>query len=163
MGAAKPEPARAVEACSAETPRGTPLPDEMVVQRMGGGDVENLAPRVMTDGSLEKTAKPIPPNNKREVAISVLEGSDPQKAAEQMREEFPDASGLQEKSQVTGSAKARDIRAAGFEVVHNPSKRLPNHASIIHPKGEAGWTEQNRKKLSEVFTNTNTPAKTTES
>jgi hypothetical protein len=46
------------------------------------------------------------------------------------------------------------IRQAGFEVVPNPSRLLPNHARIIHRKGRAGFSDENLERLAQAVQNT---------
>jgi hypothetical protein len=58
---------------------------------------------------------------------------------------------------LVGSTSAEAIRAAGFEVVTDPSRKFPNHARIIHPDGSAGFSEENRQRLSAAFRNVVTP------
>ena len=36
----------------------------------------------------------------------------------------------------------------------NPTRRLPNHHRLIHPDGADGFSDDNLKGLSEVFTDT---------
>ena len=46
------------------------------------------------------------------------------------------------------------IRSVGFDIIHVPSKTLPNHYRIIHPDGFAGFNDQNLAQLLQVFVNT---------
>lgn len=111
------------------------------MHRIGGSCVENLRlkPR-------ETTLNP--------PGISVLQSSSPGEAARQIREAFPQADGLHETAQVVGSTTADKIRGAGFDVIPNPTKKLPNHYRLIHPDGVAGFDGENLTKLSAVFTDT---------
>ena len=109
------------------------------MHRIGGGSVENLQlkPR-------EATLNP--------PGISLLHASSPWEAARQMREAFPAADGLHEAAQIIGSTTVDKIRSAGFDVLPNPTKRLPNHYRLIHPDGVAGFNDANLARLSAVFT-----------
>jgi hypothetical protein len=75
-------------------------------------------------------------------------------AARQMREAFPAADGLHEVAQVIGSTTVENIRGAGFDIMPNPTKKLPNHYRLIHPDGVAGFNDENLARLSAVFTET---------
>jgi hypothetical protein len=46
------------------------------------------------------------------------------------------------------------IRGAGFDIIPNPTKKLPNHYRLIHPDGVAGFNDENLAQLSAVFTET---------
>ena len=52
---------------------------------------------------------------------------------------------------VVGTTTARQIRAAGFDVIMDPTPRFPQHARLIHPQGVAGFTAQNLQRLSQCF------------
>jgi len=111
------------------------------MHRIGGSSVENLRlkPReVMLN----------PPG------ISLLQALSPEEAARQMREAFPAADGLHEAAQVIGSTTVENIRGAGFDIMPNPTKKLPNHYRLIHPDGVAGFNDENLARLSAVFTET---------
>lgn len=114
------------------------LPDDAVVHRVGGASVPDL--RL---GPLDAAA--IPPG------ISVLTGGTPQEAADQMRAAFNNSRKWRAKARTVGSATAADIRAAGFDVIENPTAKLPNHARIIHPAGAAGFDDANLARLAGVF------------
>lgn len=120
---------------------GMPLPDETVVHRLGGGQAGNLIPK---PGELKLT----PPG------ISVFSGGTKEAAAAQMKAAFPDPvkfSRLHEAANTVGSATAKDIRAAGFDVIHNPTDKFDNHARLIHPDGADSFSPENREKLSRAF------------
>jgi len=111
------------------------------IHRIGGGSVENLR------------LKP------REVAldvpgISVVQCDSAQDAADQMRTAFPRAGDLHEAARTVGSTTEELIRATGFDIIHVPSRTLPNHYRIIHPDGVAGFSDTNLKALAAAFTNT---------
>ena len=84
------------------------------MHRIGGSSVENLRlkPR-------EATLNP--------PGISLLHAPAPREAARQMREAFPAADELHAAAQVIGSTTVEKIRSAGFDVIPNSTKRLPNH------------------------------------
>jgi hypothetical protein len=111
------------------------------MHRIGGSSVENLRlkPR---EASLN------PPG------ISILQSPAPAEAARQMREAFPAAERLHEAARVVGSTTADKIRSAGFDVIPNPTQKLPNHYRLIHPDGVMGFNDENLARLSGVFTDT---------
>ncbi len=111
------------------------------IHRIGGGNVENLRLK-------PKEATLNPPG------ISVLKAPSPADAARQIREAFPNAEELHEAARVVGSTTAEKIQSAGFDVMPNPTRKLPNHHRVIHPDGAAGFGDENLKRLSEVFTDT---------
>ena len=113
----------------------------MDIHRIGGGTVENLRLKP-AEAALH------PPG------ISVLKNHNPGDAAAQMRAAFPKAVGLHEATKTVGSTSEELIRRAGFDIIPNPTKKLPNHYRLIHPDGTAGFTDENLEKLAEVFTNT---------
>jgi hypothetical protein len=86
--------------------------------------------------------------------ISLLQAPSPSEAARQIREAFPVAEGLHEAAQVMGSTTADKIRSAGFDVIPNPTRKLPNHYRLIHPDGVRGFNDANLARLSAVFTDT---------
>jgi hypothetical protein len=111
------------------------------LHRIGGGTLENLRLKP-AEAALE------PPG------ISVLKNPTPGEAAAQMRAAFPKAPGLHKTAKTVGSTSDEAIRSAGFDVIANPTRKLPNHYRIIHPEGAAGFTDENLTKLASVFTNT---------
>lgn len=86
--------------------------------------------------------------------ISLLHAPSPAEAARQIREAFPSADVLHEAAQVIGSTTVDNIRQAGFDVLPNPTKKLPNHYRLIHAEGVAGFNDANLARLSAVFTET---------
>lgn len=110
------------------------------IHRIGGGTVENLRLKP-AEAALD------PPG------ISVLKSPTPGEAAAQIRTAFPKAAGLHEAAKTVGSTSEDLIRSTGFEILANPSKKLPNHHRIIHPQGAAGFTDENLARLEQVFTN----------
>ena len=111
------------------------------IHRIGGGAVENLRLKP-AEAALE------PPG------ISVTKNPTPGEAAAQMRSTFPKAAGLHQAAKTVGTTSEELIRRAGFDIIANPTKKLPNHHRIIHPEGVAGFTDENLAQLAEVFTNT---------
>lgn len=111
------------------------------IHRIGGGTVENLRLKP-AEAALN------PPG------ISVLKTPTPGEAAAQMRAAFPKAAGLHEAAKTVGTTSDDLIRSAGFDVIANPTKKLPNHHRITHPEGAAGFTDENLARLAQVFTNT---------
>jgi len=111
------------------------------MHRIGGSSVENLRlkPR-------EATLNP--------PGISLLHAPSPGDAARQMREAFPAADGLHEAARTISSTTVDKIRSAGFDVIPNPTRKLPNHYRLIHPDGVAGFNDENLARLSAVFTET---------
>jgi hypothetical protein len=84
--------------------------------------------------------------------ISVLKGGSPADAAKQMKAAFPAATKLHQAAQTVGSTTEELIRIAGFDIIPDRTKKLPNHYRIIHPDGAAGFTDENLVELSQVFT-----------
>jgi hypothetical protein len=111
------------------------------MHRIGGSSVENLRLK-------PREALLNPPG------ISLLQAPSPGEAARQMREAFPAADELHEVAQVIGSTTADNIRSTGFDVIPNPTRKLPNHYRLIHPDGSAGFNDENLARLSAVFTET---------
>jgi hypothetical protein len=111
------------------------------MHRIGGSRVENLRLK-------PREAMLNPPG------ISLLQAPSPGEAARQMREAFPAADGLHEAAQVIGSTTIDNIRRAGFDVIPNPTRKLPNHYRLVHPDGVAGFNDENLARLSAVFTET---------
>jgi hypothetical protein len=111
------------------------------MHRIGGSSVENL--RLKPRETMLN-----PPG------ISLLQAPSPGDAVRQIREAFPAADGLHGVAQVIGSTTADEIRRAGFDVIPNPTRKLPNHYRLIHPDGVAGFNDENLARLSAVFTET---------
>jgi hypothetical protein len=130
-----PEPAR--DEHGAAAPGGS----TRNIHRIGGGSVENLRLK-----PAESQLKP--------PGISVLKGGTPTDAAEQMKVAFPTAAKLHELTKTVGSAAEEGIRAAGFDVMPDPTRRFANHHHVIHPDGVVGFVDDNLALLSEAFTNT---------
>jgi hypothetical protein len=111
------------------------------IHRIGGGSAENLRLRPQEE-------RLNPPG------ISVLKAPTPAEAAHQIRAAFPQATDLHEAAKVVGSTSTEKIKAVGFDILPNRTKKLPNHHRIIHPDGVAGFSDENLKRLSEAFTDT---------
>jgi hypothetical protein len=111
------------------------------MHRIEGSDVENLRLK-------PREAMLNPPS------ISLLQAPSPGEAARQMREAFPAADELNKPAQVIGSTTIDNIRRAGFEVIPNPTRKLPNHYRLVHPDGVAGFNDENLARPSAVFTET---------
>jgi hypothetical protein len=111
------------------------------IHRIGGGQVENrrLKPR---EASLTPTG------------ISVLRSPSPGDAAGQIRAAFPEALDLHEAAKVIGSTTVEAILKAGFDIIPNPTRKLPQHHRIIHRDGALGFNDENLTRLSEVFSDT---------
>jgi hypothetical protein len=69
-----------------------------------------------------------------------------------MREEFPVAEQLHEAAQIIGSTTIAHVRMAGFDVIPDPTRKLPNHYRLIRPEGVQGFNDANLARLSAVFT-----------
>jgi hypothetical protein len=111
------------------------------LHRIGGGTVENLRLN-----SREATLSP--------PGISLLQASSPGEAARQVREAFPAADRLHEAARVVGSTTVDRIRGAGFDVIPDPTRKLPNHYRLVHPEGIRGFNDENLARLSAIFTDT---------
>jgi hypothetical protein len=109
--------------------------------RIGGGEPSNLKLKAAE-------AKLNPPG------ISVLVGGTAQQAAADFRRVFGPQSTLGKKAAVVGTAALDRIRAAGFDVIEDPSSNFPNHGRLIHPtEGAAGFAGENLERLTQAFSN----------
>ncbi len=114
------------------------IDDDVPIHRIGGGAADNL--------SLKPAETALSPPG-----ISTLSGGTPAEAVRAMRRHFPR---LAPRGQtVVGSTTAGQIRAAGFDVIMNPTPRFPQHARLIHPDGVAGFTPENLERLAVCFQN----------
>lgn len=96
--------------------------DEMLTQY---GNLTDL-----TDGRVFR----IKPRPRREADVSVLIGKQsPYEAADLIR------GGVRDPSDRVRRTLVGTLRAAGFEVTHAPSPRIPDHAVVRHA---GAWTEQ---------------------
>ncbi len=129
--------------CGTELKKGEPLPDDAVVHRIGGGDAANLALK-------PAEAKLTPPG------ISLLRAESAEEAAALAKGVANEKgwSRMATAAETMGTTTAADIRAAGFDVVHDPTATWGEaHARLIHPEGASGFTPENLDKLSNAFTN----------
>ena len=111
------------------------------IHRIGGGAVANLRLKP------HELRLPVP-------GISALRCSTPQQAADDMRAAFQKSPDLIAAAETVGAASVEAIRAAGFDVIHVPSRKLPHHHRIIHPDGVAGFSDVNLTRLSDAFQDT---------
>ena len=132
-----------IVSCGAKGDEGKQVAETTVedMHRIGGSNVENLRLK-----SREATLHP--------PGISLLRAPSPREAARQIQEAFPAADELHAAAQVIGSTTVEKIRSAGFDVIANPTQRLPHHYRLIHPDGVAGFNDENLARLSAVFTET---------
>ena len=117
------------------------LTPETPVHRIGGGNIANLR--------LKPAEEALPPPG-----FSVLLGGTPGDAAEQMRQAFPDPrkfARLHRLAEMVGTGTVAAIRAAGFDVLPNPSTKFPNHAGLISPDGVGGFSDANLERLAQAF------------
>ncbi len=119
---------------------GEAVPADIVVHRIGGAAVENLRLKPK-----EKTLTP--------PGVSLLLGGTPEKVRQDARRAFPHAGVLLEAAATIGTATVAAIRAAGFDVIADPTRHFPNHARLVHPKGIDGFSDANLAELCKVFTN----------
>lgn len=131
--------------------RGDPLPDDTLVHRLGPCTPENCRPR-----NKETSVNHVNQTGKKESGFSLLatyEGSTSRaeaakRAADEHHSKYP-------KRQYTsvGTASVKELRDAGFEVVHDPTFTTANHATVYRPDGE--WTDENAKILASILKCTN--------
>ena len=116
-----------------------PLADDAVVHRMDGASVANL--------TLQDRDTAIEPPG-----LSVLAGGTPAEAATQMRralhmiERWGSGRPI-----MVASATVGEVRSAGFDVIPWPTRRLSNHARIVHPDGADGFAADDLIRLSRIF------------
>lgn len=113
---------------------------DTVIHRLGPVSIAGFRPRA---AELALT----PPG------ISVLSGGAPADAVAQMRAVYP-RSAKWRAATATGSATVADVRAAGFDVIADPTANFPNHCRVVHPLGAAGFTDADLAALAGVFTET---------
>ena len=119
----------------------TTLDPDTPVHRIGGSEVENLRLN-----EKEETLEP--------PGISVLIGGSPQDATDQMRRAFPVATRLHALASTVGSTTPKLIRAAGFDIIEDATRKFPNHGRVTHPEGTGGFDDANLAVLSDAFTDT---------
>ena len=118
-----------------------PVSPDRDIHRMGGASVANLRLKP------QEAALKVP-------GVSVIKAPSPGEAARQMRTVFPKAKSLHQAAKTVGSTSEALIRGAGFDIMHAPSKALPNHYRIIQPQGASGFNDQNLARLAAAFVNT---------
>ena len=111
------------------------------LHRISGGDIDNLRLKPAEE-------RLIPPG------ISVLRFGTPGEAAAAIRAAFPKASRLRAAATTVGSVSEESIRAAGFDLFADPSRKLPTHYRIVHPNGVSGFTDANLARLAAAFVTT---------
>jgi hypothetical protein len=81
--------------------------------------------------------------------VSVIRAGSAQEATAIWNKAFPNRPAMS-----VGELSAKEIRAAGFDVIHDPSKGAlgENHARLIHPEGVKGF-DANRDQLTAKFHN----------
>lgn len=72
-----------------------------------------------------------------------------------MVDALPSATCLHEAARTVGQSMLDRIRAAGFDVIPDPTKNFPKHGRSIHPDGAAGFCPSNLCRLSEAFSDVN--------
>jgi hypothetical protein len=79
--------------------------------------------------------------------VSVIRAGSADEAAQIWNKAFPNRPATS-----IGQVSAEELRAAGYDVIHNPTKGAlgDNHARLIHPEGVEGFNA-NKGKLSGVF------------
>jgi hypothetical protein len=115
--------------------------DGIIVHRIGRNSIANFR---LTDSELAL----LPPG------VSVLFGGGAQQAANQVRSTFADSDRFSELhllAELVATTTAGHVRAIGFDVIAVPTKRLPNHGRIVHPRGIDGFDDQSLKWLGESF------------
>lgn len=120
---------------------GQPLPSGTNLYRIGGGDVSNL-------GLKPAEAKLNPPG------ISLIRANSAEEAGNIMKEAYPKATNLHADIDAgkIAAITSDEIREAGFEVIHSPTKGIGDpHARLTHPEGAAGFNAENLEKLSGKF------------
>ena len=134
-------PKKAMNEEPAQNQAAVPAGGNRDIHGIGGARVENLRLK-----SREATLD-IP-------GISVLNAPTPGEAAQQLRLALPKAKGLHEAAKTVGSTSAELIRGVGFDLLHVPSKALPNHYRLVPAQGIAGFEGENLARLADVFVNT---------
>ncbi len=113
------------------------LADDVVVHRVGGASLPSLRLNAR-DAAVQ------PPG------LSVFLGGTPAEASAQMRAVY-NTRKWRALAGTVGSATAAAVRAAGFDVIADPTTAFPNHARIVHPDAAAGFTDNHLAALSAVF------------
>lgn len=116
------------------------LGDDVVVHRIGGAGIVNL--RLKPGERLMA-----PPG------ISLLRAATPADAMSLMRLAYGKTKKWRSAGTV-GTATVGAIRAAGFDVIADPSPVFPSHARLTHPAGAGAFTDENLTALAAVFSDT---------
>ena len=113
------------------------LLDDVVVHRVGGAAVANLR--------LKPAEERLTPPG-----ISLQVGGTPGESADRIRAVYRSSRKWAAPMDV-GTATVGAIRAAGFDVIADPTPNFPFHARLIHPNGLAGFTDADLARLATVF------------
>lgn len=132
--------------------KGDPLPEGVLVHRLGPCEPSNCVPKTDKRGRVETTCSVVNKTGKKEPGFSLLATYDEtaprdeaaKKAAQEFQLKYPS-----NKATVAGTASVAELRVEGFEVIHDPTGNLPNHASIYRPDGQ--WTEKEAKLLAGIL------------
>lgn len=116
------------------------LADDVIVHRVGGATVTNL--------QLKPVEERLVPSG-----ISPQVGGTPCEAADRIRAVYRTSRKWASALDV-GTATVGAIRAAGFDVIADPTPNFPHHARLIHPLGVPGFDDANLTLLAAVFTTT---------
>jgi hypothetical protein len=114
---------------------------EAVVHRVGGAAVENF--RL---SAVDRAQSP--------PGLSVLLGGTAGEAALRLRTVFHRSKKWKVLSQTVGSSTVAAIRAAGFDVIPDPTPNFPNHGRIIHAQGLGGFSDDRLSVLAGQFVTT---------
>ena len=109
--------------------------------RIGGGRIENLRLKPAEE-------RLVPPG------ISVLRFDTPGRAAAAIRAAFSKSTRIRIAAATVGSASEESIRAAGFDIMADSSRKLPTHCRIVHADGINGFNDVNLARLAAAFVTT---------
>jgi hypothetical protein len=118
-----------------------PLDDSAKLFKIGGNSIDNLRLKL-------PETKLTPPG------FSLIRANTAEEAGQLMKNAFPNATKLHAVIDAGNIAEttAAQIRDAGFEVIHNPTKNLGDvHARLTHPEGVKGFSDPNLDKFSQKF------------
>lgn len=113
------------------------MDEETLIHRIGPNTLENfeLKPR-------ERRVAPF--------GISVLIGGTPEQAALDMITAI-NSSRMRELTKSVSTTSLQQIRSVGYDVVLSPTPNFPNHGTLFHPNGVAGFVQEGLKPLVSVF------------
>ncbi len=117
------------------------VPPDSLVHRIGGASVKAL-----TLSARDCSADP--------PGLSVLLYESALDASRRMLREFGELKKWRRFGRIVCTTTAAEIYASGYGVIEFPTHSLPNHGRIIHGDGIAGFTEENLRRLSALFTTT---------